>query len=83
MKAILKLAYIHDSVFSIIILTIQGVKSACNDKWRQLLTEARRISDKHLFTLHPSISGNPTNEMRANSLLLVLPRQLEETYTHN
>ncbi|MBK8486141.1 MAG: hypothetical protein IPL31_17810 [Saprospiraceae bacterium] len=42
MKAILKLAYIHDSVFSIIILTIQGVKSACNDKWRQLLTEARR-----------------------------------------
>ncbi|MBK8486142.1 MAG: hypothetical protein IPL31_17815 [Saprospiraceae bacterium] len=40
-------------------------------------------NDKHLFTLHPSISGNPTNEMRANSLLLVLPRQLEETYTHN
>ena len=58
-----------------------GVKTTCKDRWRQVLSEARRIGEKHLFTLEPGISENQTNEMQANNLRLVLPQALlHETY---
>jgi len=61
-------------------LTMLGVKSTCKDRWRQVLVEATRIDDKHLLTLEPGISENQTNEMQTNSLQLVLPKRLHETY---
>jgi len=61
-------------------LTMLGVKSTCKDRWRQVLSEAARIPDKHLITLEPGISENQTNEMAANRLQLVLPRGIHETY---
>ncbi|MHB9005084.1 MAG: type II restriction endonuclease, partial [Coriobacteriia bacterium] len=62
-------------------LTMLGVKSTCKDRWRQVLTEAERIKQKHLFTLEPGISHYQTEEMKANSLQLVLPTQLHDTYS--
>lgn len=62
-------------------LTMLGVKTSCKDRWRQVLREARRISDKHLATLEPAISENQTNEMIESRLQLVIPLSLHETYT--
>ncbi len=62
-------------------LTMLGVKSTCKDRWRQVLSEAARVHDKHLLTLEPGISTNQTNEMQANHLQLVLPASLHPTYT--
>ncbi|MBS3873894.1 MAG: restriction endonuclease [Firmicutes bacterium] len=61
-------------------LTMLGVKSTCKDRWRQVLTEAARISSKHLLTLEPSISESQTFEMAQNKLQLVLPEKLHATY---
>lgn len=61
-------------------LSMLGVKSTCKDRWRQVLSEAARIPNKHLLTLEPGISKNQTNEMLANRLQLVLPRGLHITY---
>lgn len=70
----------HDPNFPSSMLTMLGVKSTCKDRWRQVLSEAARIPEKHLITLEPGISENQTNEMAANRLQLVLPRGLHVTY---
>lgn len=64
-------------------LTMLGAKSTCKDRWRQVLSEAKRIDEKHLFTLEPGISQNQTDEMRDNRLQLVLPQELHGTYVQN
>lgn len=53
-------------MFSIIACTMLGVKSTCKDRWRQVLSEAKRIDNKHLATLEPGISENQTAEMQAH-----------------
>ncbi len=73
----------HDSNYPESLLTMLGVKSTCKDRWRQVLSEAGRIPDKHLITLEPGISENQTNEMAASRLQLVLPRGLHGTYREN
>jgi hypothetical protein len=70
----------HDTIFPANLLTMLGVKSTCKDRWRQVLSEAKRIDKKHLFTLEPAISDNQTDEMIANSLQLVIPSKIQETY---
>lgn len=70
----------HDAGFDPRNLTMLGVKSTCKDRWRQVLSEADRITTKHLLTLETSISSNQTNEMRAKHLQLVVPQQLQSTY---
>jgi len=64
------------------LLSILGVKSTCKDRWRQVLSEGKRVKTKHLLTLEPGISENQTNEMQANSLQLVLPESLHDSYSH-
>lgn len=72
-----------DPDFSSDKLTMLGVKTTCKDRWRQVLTEADRISEKHLFTLQPRISTNQTNEMQDFNLQLVVPKAIKYTYTNN
>ena len=57
-----------------------GAKATCKDRWRQVLSEAAKIRDKHLLTLEPGISENQTNEMRTQSLQLVVPAGIHATY---
>lgn len=73
----------HDSSFPESRLTMLGVKSTCKDRWRQVLSEAARIPEKHLLTLEPGISENQTAEMQHNSLHLVVPKPLHSTYKLN
>lgn len=61
-------------------LTMLGAKSTLKDRWRQVLSEATRIPEKHLLTLAPGISENQTDEMRAKHLQLVVPKRLHDTY---
>ena len=61
-------------------LTILGVKTTSKDRWRQVLSEAKRIEVKHLATLEPGISENQTDEMRDKSLRLVVPVAIQSTY---
>lgn len=71
----------HDLSFDVSFLTMLGVKSTCKDRWRQILSEAKRISHKHLLTLEAAISENQTAEMEDNHLQLVVPGSLQDTYT--
>ena len=61
-------------------LTMLGAKSTLKDRWRQVLSEAQRVEDKHVLTLEPGISENQTDEMRAKRLQLVIPRGLHATF---
>ncbi len=70
----------HNPVFPAERLTMLGAKSTCKDRWRQVLSEARLIDAKHLFTLETGISQNQTDEMRSNNLQLILPEKLRSTY---
>lgn len=71
----------HDSDYPSDRLLMLGVKTSCKDRWRQVLSEAEKISRKHLFTLEPAISEYQTEEMRQKSLQLILPSGLHATYT--
>lgn len=62
-------------------LCMLGAKTTCKDRWRQVLSEANRISAKHLVTLEPAISLKQTSEMQSNSLQLVVPKPLHYTYS--
>ena len=44
------------------------------------MAEAARIQHKHLLTLEGGISINQTNEMMSNSLQLVVPSPIHESY---
>ena len=73
----------HTQSFPDIYLTMLGVKTSCKDRWRQVLSEAKRIKEKHLLTLEPGITEHQTLEMRAHSLRLVVPNTIFDTYTKN
>lgn len=70
----------HDPFFDAAALTMLGAKSTLKDRWRQVLSEAERVPEKHLLTLAPGISENQTDEMKAKSLRIVAPLPLHETY---
>ena len=48
-------------------------KTTCKDRWRQILNEADRIKEKHLFTLQQGISSNQLKEMYNYGVQLVVP----------
>ena len=61
-------------------LRMLGAKTTCKDRWRQVLTEAARIPEKHLFTLETAISQNQLQEMHGSSLVLVSTPAVLATY---
>lgn len=71
----------HCPDFDAALLTMLGAKSTCKDRWRQVLSEANRIANKHLLTLEAAISVNQTREMEYNNLQLVIPKSIQSTYS--
>lgn len=55
-------------------LVFLGAKTTCKDRWRQVVGEADRIPNKHLFTLQQGISGNQLKEMKSSGVTLVVPK---------
>jgi len=70
----------YDPHFPVGSLTLLGAKTSCKDRWRQVLAESSRVTEKHLVTLEPAISGNQLAQMRAHHLQLVVPGALHATY---
>lgn len=64
----------HNILFPADKLTMLGAKTTCKDRWRQVLNEANRINEKHLFTLQQGVSKNQLAEMRNEHLTLVVPK---------
>ncbi|MGY2340226.1 type II restriction endonuclease [Pseudomonas sp. SDO5532_S415] len=62
-------------------LIMLGAKTTCKDRWRQVLTEAHRIPEKHLITMEAAISEHQTKEMQSHRLNLVVPEKVKATYT--
>lgn len=50
-----------------------GVKTSVKDRWRQVLDEAARIPEKHLFTLSEGVSPDQFDQMAGAGLRLVVP----------
>lgn len=73
--------FYHSDDFPDSLLTMLGVKTSCKDRWRQVLTEANKIPQKHLLTLEPGISEHQTTEMKSHSLQLVVPHTINGSYT--
>jgi hypothetical protein len=55
--------------------TMLGVKTSVKDRWRQVLDEAARIPEKHLFTLSEGVSPDQFHQMREARLTLVVPAE--------
>lgn len=51
-----------------------AVKTTCKDRWRQILTEAKKAKTKYLFTLQQGISSEQLKEMESESVRLVVPK---------
>ena len=64
----------HDNMFPADKLIMLGAKTTCKDRWRQVLNEANKIRDKHLFTLQQGVSRNQLQEMKDEHLTLVVPQ---------
>ena len=50
-----------------------GVKTTAKDRWRQVLDEAARIPEKHLFTLSEGVSPSQFQQMVEAKVQLVVP----------
>ena len=71
----------HDASYPAKSLMMLGAKTTCKDRWRQVLSEAKRIPRKHLITLEAAISEAQTKEMASHGLQLVVPQSIHSTYT--
>jgi hypothetical protein len=70
----------RDMTFPSSKLHMMASKTCCKDRWRQILSEADRISEKHLFTLQEGVSKNQFEEMRAGGVCLVVPESHKNKY---
>ncbi len=61
-------------------LVFLGAKTTCKDRWRQIVGEADRIPQKHLFTLQQGISSNQLKEMNLSGVTLVVPRPFLKSF---
>jgi hypothetical protein len=50
-----------------------GVKTTVKERWRQVLDEASRIPEKHLFTLSEGVSPDQFDQMEGAGVRLVVP----------
>lgn len=61
-------------------LRMLAVKTTCKDRWRQILNEADKIHQVHLFTLQEGVSQAQYREMQEAGVRLVVPSSLHKKY---
>jgi hypothetical protein len=69
-----------DQTFDAARLRMLAVKTTCKDRWRQVINEADRISQKHLLTLQEGVSGAQFQEMQQAGIVLVVPAPLVSAF---
>ena len=70
----------HDPHFLIENLFFMAAKTTCKDRWRQILNEADRLPISYLMTLQQGISKNQLEEMKAEQVVLVVPKYNLSTF---
>lgn len=72
----------HDMSFSIEKLCSLAAKTTCKDRWRQVLNEADRFKDrnKYLCTMQQGISSYQMDEMQAERVVLIVPKEYIKFY---
>jgi len=75
------IAEYHQAGYPVSLLTMLGVKTTCRDRWVQVLAEAAKINPKHLLTFEPAITPRQTEKMVASQIQLVVPTEIQPTYT--
>lgn len=70
----------HDMAFDSGKLIVLASKTTCKDRWRQIINEADRVPEKHLFTLQQGISSNQLAEMYKYGVRLVVPRPYVDSF---
>lgn len=61
-------------------LVFLGSKRTCKDRWRQVINEADRIPCKYLFTLQQGVTESQMDEMRAENVVLVVPKEYHSSF---
>jgi type II restriction enzyme len=61
-------------------LYVIGIKRTCKDRWRQVLSEAKRIPTKHILTVQPAISVAQLEEMHEKHVNLIVPKRIQTNY---
>jgi len=74
-----KSAY-DDPAFPASRLIVAGLKTTCKDRWRQILNEGKRVTEKHLLTLQEAISSDQLAEMHEANVTLVVPKKFHKGY---
>ena len=72
----------HDMTFQNEKLCTLAAKTTCKDRWRQILNEADRLRDenKYLCTMQQGISAAQMDEMKAEKVILVVPKAYHSAY---
>lgn len=72
----------HNPQFPVEKLCSLAAKTTCKDRWRQILNEADRFKgrNKYLCTMQQGISAEQMDEMEAEKVVLVVPRDYIRTY---
>ena len=70
----------HDAGFPEENLRMLAVKTTCKDRWRQILNEADKIRQMHLFTLQEGVSQTQYREMQEAGVRLVVTSSLQKKY---
>lgn len=70
----------HDATYPETKLHMLASKTCCKDRWRQVINEADRIKQKHLFTLQEGVSGNQLKEMYKEGIVLVVPQPILKSF---
>ncbi len=69
-----------DPAYPVNKLYVIGIKRTCKDRWRQVLSEAKRIPTKHILTIQPAISVAQLKEMHEKHVNLIVPKRLQMDY---
>ena len=69
-----------DPAYPVKKLYVIGIKRTCKDRWRQVLSEAKRIPTKHILTIQPAISVAQLEEMHEKHVNLIVPKRLQMDY---
>ena len=72
----------HDATYPETKLHMLASKTCCKDRWRQVINEADRIKQKHLFTLQEGVSGNQLKEMYKEGIVLVVPQPILKSFVN-
>ena len=70
----------HDPNFPANKLVVLGAKTTCKDRWRQVVTEADRVTTKYLCTLQQGNSPAQMKEMADSHVKLVVPKAYIKAY---